>query len=84
MASPTNNSHRDWVNFFMPEAEAHVAELRRLGHYVSDAYAAACSYAGFAAFDAVHRGRTEIDLDRARNIAERMAGRTTQTERLAA
>jgi hypothetical protein len=71
---PIPRTYDQWKDHFLPEGEAHVAELHRLGYYVSDPYAATQAYCSFAAFDAIHLGKTEIDLGRARDMAERMAG----------
>ena len=70
----TPRTYDQWKAFFLEEGEAHVAELQRLGYYVSDSYSAVQAYCGFAAFDAVHLGKTELDFDRAVGMAERMAG----------
>lgn len=63
-------SHAAWIAHFLPEGRANVARRIELGEHVSDPESAARIYANFAAFDAIHRGKTEVDFARARDAAD--------------
>jgi hypothetical protein len=81
---PTPRTYDQWKDHFLEEAEFHYAELVRLGYHVSQPFSTVQTYCSFAAFDAIHLGKTEVDFERARDMAERLAGVSSSQRKLAA
>jgi hypothetical protein len=87
--STAERTHAEWLTYFVPEGEEHVRRRQELGDWVANPERCARIYASFAAFDAIKKGGAfrQIDLQRARNIAEIMVTLPTgltETERKAA